>query len=257
MVVDFRTPFPFELRWLGHNGLAALAQSVENSLKNVEFVTASNELMASYCTNLGAKKVMVVPNYPNKNFKCSVDAQTWKLKQKISPDAKIALFTGGVRVREIYGLDMLIDAWKMIEQQCDDSSFLVILGDDSIDYIKRKIKTENLTRIKLPGRVSNSELANWINCADVCLAPRTPGFPVTFYNDKDSTKISEYAALGKPIVATGYERSNQYLLTNQNFKEFGEGILKGFDGQVKNAEPHFWEDNETDLLMALTDFWFK
>ncbi len=197
-----------------------------------------------------------MPNYPNKSFKATVDAQQWKISRKINVDAKIALFTGGVRLREIYGLDMLIDSWKMIEQS-EENVLLVILGDDSIEYIKEKIRIENLKHVILPGKVSNSELANWINCADVCIAPRTPGFPVSFYNDKDSTKISEYAALQKPIVATGYEFSDQYFLTNQNFKEFGEGIMKGFDGQIKRSKPHFWEENELEFLRTLEDFWFE
>lgn len=255
-VVDFRTPFPVELRWLGHKTLSTIAQSVENSLKDVDFVTASNELMAAYCYSLGAKKVQVVPNYPSKDFKATVENQEWRIIKKIPSDAKIAIFTGGVRLREIYGIDMLIETWKMIEQS-EDHAYLIILGNDSIDYIKEKIKKENLKHVILPGKVSNSELANWINCADVCLAPRTPGFPSSFYNDKDSTKISEYAALKKPIIATGYEHSNQYLLTNQNFKEFGEGILKGFEGQVAPAVPHYWEENESGFLNSLAEFWFK
>jgi glycosyltransferase involved in cell wall biosynthesis len=255
-VVDFRTPFPVELRWLGHNTLSAIAQSVENSLNDVELVTASNELMAAYCSSLGAKNVKVVPNYPGKDFKATVGPQEFRNMRKINPDAKIALFTGGVRLREIYGIDMLVETWKMIEQT-EEAAYLVILGNDSIDYIKEAVKKENLKHVILPGKVSNSELANWINCADVCLAPRTLGFPSSFYNDKDSTKISEYAALKKPIVATGYAPSNQYFLTNQNFKEFGEGILKGFDGQIKTSTPHFWEENEPEFLRSLIEFWFK
>jgi hypothetical protein len=100
-------------------------------------------------------------------------------------------------------------------------------------------------------------VANWINGADLCVAPRTPGFSAAFYNDKDSTKISEYAAFKKPIVATCYSPSEQYLLVSPNPVEFAEGILKGIEGKINPSKPHFWEENELKLLRLLNNFWSK
>jgi len=91
----------------------------------------------------------------------------------------------------------------------------------------------------------------------VCLAPRTPGFPKRFYDDKDSTKISEYAALEKPIVAAGYAPSSQYLLVDQTPRAFAEGIMKGLDGKITPPKPHHWEENEPWMLTWLEDFWFR
>ena len=60
-VVDFRTPLGYELKWLGHGLFSSIAQLNEGLLKDVGLVIAANELMAEYCKNKGAKKVIRNP----------------------------------------------------------------------------------------------------------------------------------------------------------------------------------------------------
>jgi hypothetical protein len=255
LVVDFRTPFQSELEWLGHGFLASLARTFERTLKSAELAFAANEKMASICKDLGARSVHVIPNYPTRSFRQTTKHEKWKTLHGLTETDRIVLFTGGVRLREIYGLDLLLDCWKLIE--ATDPSYLVILGDDSLRYIREKINLLKLKHVLLPGMVRVGDVANWINCADVCVAPRTPGFPQRFYDDKDSTKISEYAALRKPIVAAGYASSNQYLLVDQTPEALAEGIFKGLDGKVNLPTPHFWEENEPMMLSLLERFWFN
>lgn len=254
LIVDFRTPLAYELNWLGHGLLSSIARTNEQTLKKVGMVIAANERMVQYCSSLGAEYIIEIPNYPTADFKPTVEASKWKTKNRISN--RIALFTGGVRLREIYGLDLLLESWRIVEKSLTDVS-LVILGDESIDYIQSKCRSLNLKNVVLPGIVNRKGVANWINCADLCLAPRTPGFSDFFYNFKDSTKISEYAALKKPIVATCYAPSSQYLLVEASPDTFAEGIFKGLDGKVNPAIAHFWEENEPCLLNAIESFWFK
>jgi len=256
LVVDFRTPFPLELAWLGHRSLASLARAFEKVLQDLNLVFAANERMALLCKELGAVSVQVIPNYPTRSFKPTVESEKWKIEHGLVPEDRVVMFTGGVRLREIYGLDLLLESWKLVEN-FEHSCVLVILGDDSINYIKRRMRSMNIWRLLLPGRVSLNDVANWINCADVCLAPRTQGYPHHFYDDKDSTKISEYVALEKPIVATGYAPSNQYLLVDQTPEALAEGIMKGLNGRITPPKPHYWEENESLMLSLLEDFWFR
>lgn len=255
MAVDFRTPLSYELKWLGHHSLSSFARIIETALKDVALVTTTNELMAGYCGQLGAQNIHVIPNYPTKDFAPSIKAENWKTEHSLSPNEHVVLFSGGVRLREIYGLNLLLESWKIVEDSRDDCT-LVILGDDSVDYTKILSRSLGIERLFLPGRVGMKVVANWINCADLCVAPRTPGFSNVFYNDKDSNKISEYAALKKPIVATSYAPSDQYLLVDPNPAAFAEGIMKGLDGTLRAAQPHFWEENESRLLRLLERFWY-
>ena len=212
--------------------------------------------MAKYCIQKGATNVEVIPNYPTRDFKASIEIEKWKALNHLSSKDSIVLFSGGVRIKEIYGLDLLLESWKLVQDSVDSPS-LVILGDEHIDYIRTKARSLKIKRILLPGRVKVKDVANWINCSDLCVAPRTPGFSDAFYNHKDSTKISEYAAFGKPIVADLYASSNQYLLMEPNPESFSEGILKGLDGKIRPSVPHFWEENESKLLSSLSNYWFR
>jgi len=255
-VVDFRTPLAYELKWLGHDLFSSIAQLNEGKLKDVGLVIAANEHMAEYCRTIGARKILEIPNYPSINFKHTIGSKEWKKISNVPENVRIVLFTGGVRLREIYGIDLLLESWRIIEDS-GSSAILVILGDDSIDYIKKTVFELNLKRVMLPGRVNSKDVANWINCADLCVAPRTPGFSSSYYNYKDSTKISEYAAFRKPIVATCYAPSKQYLLVDSNSSAFAEGIMKGLDGHISSSQPHFWEENEPLLLQSLENHWLN
>ena len=257
LVVDFRTPLPLELAWLGHRNLASLAKRMEKTIED-RLVIAANERMASVCKELCAASVLVIPNYPTRDFKPTVKPKKWKTIHGLAPDDHVVLFTGSktrTRLKSIYGLDLLLESWKLVEHSADPH--LAILGDPPNDYVHRRVRSLNIRHLLLPGKVSLCDLANWINCADVCLAPRTPGFPQHLYDDKDSTKISEYAALEKPIVATGYAPSSQYLLVDQTPEAFAEGIMKGLNGRITPPKPHYWEENESLMLSLLEDFWFR
>lgn len=256
LIVDFRTPLSLELAWLGHRNLASLAKRMEKNIQD-RLAIAANNRMASVCKELGAVSVLVIPNYPTRDFKPTVKPEKWKVIHNLAPDGCVVLFAGcktGWRFESIYGLDLLLQSWRLVERSADAD--LVILGDAPFDYVHEKMRSLNIRRLLLPGRVSLNDVANWINCADVCLAPRTPGFPQHFYDDKDSTKISEYVALEKPIVAAGYAPSSQYLLVSQDPEAFAEGIMKGLNGKINPPKPHYWEENEPTMLKLLEDFWF-
>lgn len=256
VVVDFRTPLWLELTWLGHGNLALLAKKMEKIVQD-RLAIAPNARMASLCRELGASSLLVIPNYPTRDFKATVKPCEWKALHGLAPDCRVVLFTGSEtewRFESIYGLDLLLESWQLVERSV--GADLVILGNAPIDYVHEKMPALNIERIHLFGRVSLNGVANWISCADVCLAPRTPGFPRAFYDDKDSTKISEYAAFEKPIVAAGYAPSSQYLLVSQAPEAVAEGVMKGLDGKIDPPRPHFWEDNEPTMLRWLRDVWF-
>ena len=256
LAVDFRTPFSYELKWLGHSIMSSVARLMENTLGNVGLITAANELMAKYCIEKGATNVEVIPNYPSRDFKPSIEIEKWKALNGLSLNDIVVLFSGGVRIKEIYGLDLLLESWKLVEDSVDAPT-LVILGDECVDYMRKKARSLMIKRLLLPGRVCVKDVANWINSADLCLAPRTPGFSDAFYNDKDSTKISEYATLLKPIVATCYAPSDQYLLVKPNPFDLSEGILRGLEGKIAPSKAHYWDDNEPKLLQAIDNFFYK
>jgi glycosyltransferase involved in cell wall biosynthesis len=246
-----------EIKWWGSRLVSRVMFLKERMLcKDALAVLVPNELIRQYCHRiLGAEKTFVIPNYPPSSFRPSVDPNSFRKAHNIPAQLKIALCTVANRLREIYGLDLLLESWKIVEKSLENV-LLIFIGprhdaEMRLDNLKKYVYSYGIKSVKITGWVNYNELPNWINIADVCLAPRTPGFPSQWYNDKDSTKISEYAALRKPIVAAGYSPSTQYLLTERMSEAFSEGILKAFEGKVKPAEPHFWEENEEKLFEAV------
>jgi glycosyltransferase involved in cell wall biosynthesis len=253
VVLLFGTPMHPEMQWLRYPKFAVKYVKFAQDLliKKAQLVIAYNEMMGEYCEEVGAHEVIMCPNYPLKNFKPATSKNAFIASSKIPKNTKIALFVAGGRMLEIYGLELLTKAWSLVEKKLRDVC-LVIVGPAPTFWIKQSVEKLGIKHLFVVSPVPYSSLPNWINVADVCLAPRTPGFPVEFYNDKDSTKINEYAALSKPIVACGYSPSPRYLVVPQTPHGLAEGILKAFAGEVRPATPHYWEENESLIIDTIT-----
>ena len=259
IILDYTTPLSLETKWLGMNKLSFIFRISEEYLcRSADLILASNEMLAHRAKCFGGKHIIEISNYPPQTFKPSISPTEFKQEKRLPEDKKIGLVTLSDRLNEIYGIDLLFESWKIVERN-HPTACLVIVGPSHSSeynafslkhYAKRKFGIKNLL---VTGWTSYEELPNWINIADVCIAPRTPGFPTRWYNHKDSTKISEYAAMKKPIVATGYSPSKQYLLTLQTSSAFSEGILRGLAGKVPDAIPHYWSENIPTLLNAVKE----
>lgn len=255
-VLDYATPYALELDWLGYHTLSKIVAKQEQCLvKNAVSVLVPNELLEKHARSMGATNVTIVPNYPNYYFRSTTAQKDFRKSVEIPDNSKVAVFTAAGRLEEIYGLTLLLQSWKIVEENHDDSILVIVGPKPDSDVPKSKIisraKDMQIRNLRVTGWVSNEQLPNWVNIADVCLAPRTVGFPVEWYNDKDSTKLSEYAALAKPIVATGYSFSDQYLLVDQSPEAFADGIMKAFEGRIGTSKPHYWEDTEPLLLKSI------
>ncbi len=261
-IIDYPTPLSVELAWLGHKSLSKFIDIQERLLlRNARAVLVPNELVAKRAKDYGATNITVIPNYPSANFQPTIESLAFRKQIGIPEKSKVAVFTAAGRLEEIYGLTLLLESWKIVEKNNPDT-VLVIIGprhDSEIsgDDLVNRAKALGIKNLRVTGYLSALALPDWINMADVCLAPRTKGFPIDWYNDKDSTKISEYAALKKPIVATGYSHSDQYLLVDQTPDGFAEGITKVFENETNLPEPHFWEQNEPLLLDSTEQLFAK
>jgi len=252
VILEFSTPLHIEMEWLGYKTLYKLAHRMLNLIiKRSMLVICANQVLREYSIDAGAKQTCIIPNYPKKDFRATVNAETWREIHGIPFDSEVAIFVSGGRMREIYGLDLLLQSWKLVEKG-KENAMLIIIGPAPFEWLRHHVRRLGLKCVNAVGVQNHETIPDWINASDVCLAPRTPGFPSDWYNDKDSTKISEYAALEKPIVAAGYLPSSQYLLVDRTPRALAEGILRAFDGKVRPAEPRFWEENEDKLLKAIS-----
>ncbi len=256
VVVDVSTPFSVETDWLGYRLLGKTAPIwLRAALDGAKLAIAPNAPLERLALSLGASRVIRVPNFPSKSFKPGHDRSFVLRKLALDPSLRYVAFAGSGRFTQIYGLELMLRAWKLIENKRKDVSLLVI-GPRADDSNSKRSLNEAVSRLRIErcstvGWLSEQDLADALSVADLALAPRTPGFPSEWYNHEDSTKISEYAAVGLPIVATGYLPSPQYLLTRQNPSSFAEGIEAALAGKVSVPKRQVWEDAASPLLDAL------
>jgi glycosyltransferase involved in cell wall biosynthesis len=158
-------------------------------------ITVSQALKNAACSlGVPAEKVTVIPN--------GVDAlKFFPLPQREArkrlglPNRRIILSVG--RLCQNKGFDILIRAFKMLLDKCDESDLsLVLIGEGAFRKpLEEMIASARLQdHIQLIGEVPHAELALWYSAADVfCLASGREGWP---------NVLLESLACGTPVVAT-------------------------------------------------------
>ncbi len=99
------------------------------------------------------------------------------------------------------GVDHLIRAaYHLVHDLGRQDLLCVIMGaGEAVEGLRRLVSDLDLDRhVELTGLVSDERLMSWLSTADVCVVP-DPSNPFT--DRSTMVKISEYMALGKPIVA--------------------------------------------------------
>ncbi|MEM3733551.1 MAG: glycosyltransferase [Nitrososphaerales archaeon] len=232
---DYRSNYAEKLA-LEYRLLGSLATSLEYKLASrADLLITVNDILASRLKALTGKKVYVVPNYPSRSFRARRSRD--EILNEIGVDGPTALFIGGLTYT--YNFDLLMEAASRLNKVW----FIIIGSGPLYEYVKKRAPPNML----LLGWKPHNLIADYIQAADVCLAPirRYTAKPVS--NDQDVWKVSEYAALGKPIVATGLAPSKQYLLV-EGVDKFVQGVLDALRGGVAKPEPKFWENYSEPAL---------
>lgn len=115
--------------------------------------------------------------------------------QKLTQDqVKTVLFLG--RIHPIKGLDMLLPAWKAVQDRHPDW-ILRIVGPDHrgyLDRVKALAKELNLSRIEFVGPVAGLEKAKELATADLFVLPS--------YSENFAVSVAEALAAGLPAIVT-------------------------------------------------------
>lgn len=132
------------------------------------------------------------------------------------------------------GVDILIDAFALIAEKFPDTN-LYLIGDaatkNELNLYLEKIKKYHLSkRIILTGRVSKDEIPQLLCNSKILVLPRPlslqaeGGFP---------TKLGEYLATGKPVIATVVGEIPLYLENKLNVFFAKPGSAVSISVQIK------------------------
>ncbi len=249
---DYHVPLVPELNWLGYRPLAAVARAfLPDSMRKAQAIIAPNSQMLAHAGQYGRlPETFIVPNYPPRSFHVKMSTEEARVQLKLPENHQIALFVGGGRIREIYGLDLLIESWRKVIKKEPNATLYVLGPNDNLGINGKSRRSLEKKGIVFPGVTPHSQIPIWISAADICLSQRTPGFPVQFYNIHDSIKLSEYAVFEKPIVTAGYLPCSDYLSADTTSDSYSEAILAGLRGQAPKPTPHTWEENHSIIRRA-------
>ncbi|MHA1758842.1 MAG: glycosyltransferase [Promethearchaeota archaeon] len=234
IIYDLRTPYALFIKYMpGISKFSYLAHLIETKLiQKADLVLAANRYFVEYARKKGAKKVVLLPNYPHTSFKPRYSKVEWKKRNDLPLNKKILLFSGDLSKFEGKFI------FKLMKSEFPDL-ILLALGYNSID-LKKKIPKTLSDRIFVYELRPYKEMPDWINISDVCLATIMKNRGLVS-NDEDIWKISEYAALKKPIIVSGLMPSKAYHLIDMNEVDLKNALQEAFKGSFKDTKPKYWE----------------
>jgi glycosyltransferase involved in cell wall biosynthesis len=165
------------------------------TFKTANYSIATNESYKEIAIRRGgmdSDKVQVVRSGP------SLERLKLMPPTKVHKNGKKFLIGYVGVIGEQEGLDILLESAKYIKTLRNDVQFGIVGGGTDLEKIKQLTTEMELDDIvRFYGRVSDQELLEVLNTADVCVNPDKPS---EMNNLSTMNKIMEYMALKKPIV---------------------------------------------------------
>ncbi len=163
--------------------LKKLELSNKSSGKNIWIPLGASEISASLISNANKKfKVGYVGSFKSKpliDFLCEIIQSTLKIEEKIE--------------------------------------FTIIGGGDDYPYLCEKIESLNVGQnLRLTGQVSHDQVNNYLQEFSLCLLYLNDEFPENYIDaSRSSTKMFEYMAMGKIIVASDFGEPKNIIRNNR------------------------------------------
>ncbi len=155
-------------------------------------------------------------------------------------DSKVVIYVG--TLDKLRNLDVLLHAFSKVRANKENVKLLMI--GDGTDKPNLKMLANELgivDDVTFTGRVDFPDIPNFIATADIGVSPVPP---LAFYKVSSPTKMFEYMALGKPVVANEeipeqkevIEESGGGILVKFEAESFAEAIIELLDNQEQAKE---------------------
>jgi glycosyltransferase involved in cell wall biosynthesis len=143
---------------------------------------------------------------------------------------------------KIRNLNFLIEAFGIVVSKTKNVKMLMVGDGSDKDNIERLSKKMGLNEdIIFTGFIDRDTIPDYIAASDIGLSPFVP---LPIYTTASPTKMIEYLAMGKPVVANMeipdqkevLEESGGGILVKYEKESFAEGIIKLVDNPSKAEE---------------------
>jgi phosphatidyl-myo-inositol dimannoside synthase len=161
--------------------------------------------LVDYARQMGAKDVYRVPNGVEEYFFLDYHKEAELIREKLGlVNSYLSIcFVGNVE----YWLSMgeFLEGLAKVKKHTNKKiKFYIVGGKLTTNYvgqIESKVKELNLgENVIQVGFVPHSDVPKYIAAADLCVSPKNPLDPVSYYSSP--VKVWEYLAQGKPVIST-------------------------------------------------------
>lgn len=162
-------------------------------------------------------------------FSNKIDGKKFRENMRLKDNIVIAYIGSLDKLRK---LEIILEAFKIVLKSNSNVKLLVVGDGDDRDHLEELARKMNLCKnIIFTGHLSYYEIPQILASIDICLSPISPD-PI--YLLSSPTKLFEYMAMGKPVIAN-YEIPEQKdsinesqggILVKFNAFSFADAILK-------------------------------
>jgi glycosyltransferase involved in cell wall biosynthesis len=165
--------------------------------------------------------------------------------QRVIPEGDRCFVYLGTLVK-VRRLDFLIRVLALVRRQVGDAKlYLVGAGEDTTDEALLHSEARRLglqSSVIFTGRLPWMEAQGYVKDADVCVSPF---YPTPILNSTSPTKLVEYLAMGRPVVANDHPEQELVI------RESGAGYCVPWDEEsFADAIVHLLVDTEAARVMG-------
>ncbi|MEM3065813.1 MAG: glycosyltransferase family 4 protein [Nitrososphaerota archaeon] len=192
-VVDSSTELKVERGTWGSRWLVKFGRLLEKlAISTSDLIIALDYSLMPYLRAMGARRIVVVPYGANREVFKRGDPM--KVLKKLGLDGKrIVVYAGGME--PYHGAQYLAKAAPIIKRKIPDAIVLFLGNGPLRNLMEKEVGDAGI----FLGTVPYEELPDYFAAAEVAVAPPAPNSP---YVTVLTTKIFDYIAAGKPVVAT-------------------------------------------------------
>lgn len=181
------------------------SRMMKSVISNSDSTVACSYKLAEYAKHMGARDVYRVPNGVEEYFFLDYQKEAAQIREKLGLEGSDLSICFVGNVEYWLSMDEFMDALYMVKKKITRRiKFYIVGGKLTTNYlgqIENKIRTLNLTENVIQvGFVPHSDVPKYIAAADICVSPKNPLDPVSYYSSP--VKVWEYLAQGKPVIST-------------------------------------------------------
>jgi glycosyltransferase involved in cell wall biosynthesis len=209
--------------------------------KNVEHISAHNEVLKNYCIEMGAAPGRVSIDFPRfdlERFKpCSRD-EDLALSLGIKPDQKVVFFRG--TLYRFAGLERFIDLFSSYLRNNPDTCLLIVGNGEAEVTIREKVSRLGLEKqVIVRPFVHYDELVRYICLADVSVNTFIPSLVTHCVLPG---RVLQSIACGIPVVSTplegmmSYSRGSDTIIYRELDATFADAVIDLLNDPKRSKE---------------------